>query len=111
MDNISSRIHADYRFLDPDLVKKWLTIRELLEFKYVANTVSITPVTALKYKGDLFSLLSFELGVQPIYIYPHALANGYDGLTDYNGDKLSFKLLDVSKLKTYYDAFTRDPYP
>lgn len=107
-NNLGEYIPEDDNSLSRDLCVKWQSIKPLLETKYVLNTFTITPVTAAKYRGDLLGLFRHEVGVDINYIYPHIIANGYDGPNCYDGEQLTFKLLDLAALSKYYRVFTRE---
>lgn len=97
----------ELREFDRDLCIKWQSIKELLEFKHIADTQTITPVQARMYRGDLIGLFRYVIQVPEVLIYPNIIANGYNGPNDYNGDQLTFKVLAEAPLMQYYAAFSK----
>lgn len=107
-ENLGSKLYGpDPRMLDRELCIKWQSIKQFLETIYIADKITITPVEARKYTGDLYGLFTKVLKVDYQYLYPHIIANGYDGLNDYDGRRLTFTVLNIQALQKYMDSFTQ----
>ena len=92
--------------IDKDMIKKWNSVKAILKDKHVLSYEEIKPIYANKYKYDLYGLFQEVFNIPKEYIYPTIIVNGFDTLTDYDGNTLRFKRLDIVALNKYYQRFT-----
>lgn len=103
----SISLNIDYeQIIDKDMIKKWNTVIPILKDKHVLSYEEIKPIYANKYKYDLVGLFKEVFNIPKEYIYPTIRVNGFDSLTDYDGNTLRFKRLDNVALGKYYQRFT-----
>lgn len=90
-----------------ELIEQWNNIVYDLISNHITNEIEISPVLAEKYKGDLYGLFTRELNITPELVHPYVRVNGYDSSDCYDGNKLTFSLLDNTVLNMYYRMFIR----
>ena len=91
--------------LSKKIINDWNTVSQVLKYKYTNNIEELKPVYAEKYKFDLYGLLKDVFSIPDEYLYPHMIINGYDCPTDFTGEQLIFRKLDVDALAGYYNRF------
>ena len=106
--NLSEIIQTEKVEMDPHLCYQWQNIKDIVRYNYKITESTVTPAIARKYRGDLVGLFRYEFNIDNRFIYIHAICNGFDGLTDYNGKKTTFTIYDQPRLDKYYKKFTKD---
>ena len=89
-------------------MSRWDSIRDVLKYRYIVGQKDITPVQAEKYRGDIYGLFRNELNIVHEYVYPHMIVNGYLSPYDYGGEILTFDIIDIDALRTYYSLFIKN---
>jgi len=93
--------------VDSELISKYNSIIQTLKNNHTATTLTVTPSIANMYIGDLYGLFKVILNVPLDSIYPNMVANGYKCSQDYNGDKVTFIILDNDVINDYVRLFKK----
>lgn len=107
-ENSISKLILQNKIIPKSVFDKWNSVKYYLIENHVAGETEISPVNAEKYRFDLYGLFNNVLFIQPEYIYPHIIVNGYTSSYDYNAELLRFKILDTTVLSSYYRLFMKD---
>lgn len=67
------------------------------ESKYTTKTIE--PVTADKYRNNMYGLLRNHIGISEEHIAINILLNGYSNSSDYDAEVLEIKCVDPSWLE------------
>lgn len=81
----------DYKFPNYNKLNDNLLYLDYINTKYNFNEVSISPGTALRYRGNLFGLFDEMRIDTDLYVFTMYI-NGYKSPVDFDGKKYTFKI-------------------
>ena len=93
MTNVISMLDSDGMGLDKHTIHDIISIASSDVVKNNTHIVTVDPVNANRYKGNLFGLLKNVLDIPNSAIYINMVINGYKSSLEYNG-KLQLRILD-----------------
>lgn len=96
MLKIKDMLSIDHTYED---VKMWNNFKYLIDNEANYTIETIENATAEKYAYDLYGLFLNFFKIDRKYIYVHMLVNGYTSSHDYDGEKLSFKILNLQAVE------------
>ena len=102
---LSTKIKSNEYTMSSYMAAKWHSVKYYLNKNHVSSILGVNAVVAEKYKGDLDGLFIEVFQIPKKYLYPHAIVNGYDSSSCYEGATLNFKMLDQEVLQQYYKLF------
>lgn len=96
MTKIKDMLARDHTYED---VKMWNNFKFLIDNEANYTIETIENSIAEKYAHDLYGLFLNHFGVERNSIYIHMLVNGFTCSHDYDGEKVSFKILNLEAVE------------